>query len=631
MKRIFFFASLLWIPAAYSQTDTAGTYYSRLFTTCKVWGFVKYFHPRVADCSVNYDSVLLSRLPGIKNALTTSAFNDSLLAMVDAAGTIPMPVTPPSQPPAGLSINLDISWFANPGVSDTVKARLDTIYSRFRPGPHCLVTSTAGAGNPDFSNEINYNAGSVANESYRMLALFRYWNFVRYFYPYTNLMDQDWDTTLTEFIPRFTAWTTKLNYDLLCIELTTRLNDAHAQSYSTLSDNFFGTRYPKFHAAQVQGETVITCRDPSISSIKPGDIIRKINGTDIGILRDSLEKYVSCSNPASGNVYLNDYLLRGPSGSFQLEVEDSAGINIVTLYRNSGVTYYTTYVNTRPVWKDTIVNGNCRFAIINMGRLQVSDIPPMGTGFWTADGLIFDLRNYPNGTLWSLASCLYPAPVHIARITKPDINFPGTLGIMDQYIGGGGSGYNGKVIILVNEQTLSQAEYTCMGLELFPGAVKIGSQTSGADGNVSPFTIPGGIHTQFTGLGILYGDSTQTQRTGIIPDINVSPTIMGLRHQRDEVLESALDCMLLSAGPEIQKPRGMDIYPNPAIDELTVEIHNLQENTVLTIFNPEGQALIMTRITREKTSINTSYLKRGIYIVRITNRNSAVAMKLVKA
>jgi C-terminal processing protease CtpA/Prc len=46
-------------------------------------------------------------------------------------------------------------------------------------------------------------------------------------------------------------------------------------------------------------------------------------------------------------------------------------------------------------------------------------------------------------------------------------------------------------------------------------ATVIGSQTAGADGNVTTVVLPGGYMASFSGLGILYPDGTQTQRTGI--------------------------------------------------------------------------------------------------------------------
>jgi C-terminal processing protease CtpA/Prc len=105
---------------------------------------------------------------------------------------------------------------------------------------------------------------------------------------------------------------------------------------------------------------------------------------------------------------------------------------------------------------------------------------------------------------------------------------------------GKGPAYAGKVIILVNELSQSQAEYTTMAFRAVPGARVVGSTTAGADGNVSAITLPGNISTMITGLGVYYPDGRETQRIGIVPDVVVTPTIKGIRDGRDEVLEKAV-------------------------------------------------------------------------------------------
>ena len=41
-----------------------------------------------------------------------------------------------------------------------------------------------------------------------------------------------------------------------------------------------------------------------------------------------------------------------------------------------------------------------------------------------------------------------------------------------------------------------------------------------------------------SGIGVFYPDKSPTQRVGIVPDIEVSPTVEGIRTGRDEVLEA---------------------------------------------------------------------------------------------
>ena len=69
----------------------------------------------------------------------------------------------------------------------------------------------------------------------------------------------------------------------------------------------------------------------------------------------------------------------------------------------------------------------------------------------------------------------------------------------------------------------------------------IGSTTAGADGNVSTIMLPGGLRTMISGIGVNYPNGVETQRVGIVPDIEVKPTIVGIRQGKDELLEKAIE------------------------------------------------------------------------------------------
>jgi C-terminal processing protease CtpA/Prc len=106
--------------------------------------------------------------------------------------------------------------------------------------------------------------------------------------------------------------------------------------------------------------------------------------------------------------------------------------------------------------------------------------------------------------------------------------------------------YGGKVVVLVNESTQSQAEYTTMAFRRAPGALVIGITTAAADGNVSAFELPGGRRTMVSGIGVNYPDGRETQRVGVGVDIEVNPTRKGIQQGRDELLEKA--AALIRAG-----------------------------------------------------------------------------------
>ena len=66
----------------------------------------------------------------------------------------------------------------------------------------------------------------------------------------------------------------------------------------------------------------------------------------------------------------------------------------------------------------------------------------------------------------------------------------------------------------------------------------MGSNTDGCNGSDRPMPLPGGVWMYFSVMGAYHPDGTQTQRTGIAPDIRVEPTIQGIAEGRDEVLEA---------------------------------------------------------------------------------------------
>lgn len=108
--------------------------------------------------------------------------------------------------------------------------------------------------------------------------------------------------------------------------------------------------------------------------------------------------------------------------------------------------------------------------------------------------------------------------------------------------------YNAPIIIMVNEGTQSYGETSVQKIQNNPYTITIGSQSAGADGNISKFTLPRGVLGAFSGLGWYYPDGWVVNRQGVKIDHEVRPTLEGVREGRDEVLETALN--LIEANTE---------------------------------------------------------------------------------
>jgi len=634
---LLFFITATLSFGAYSQIADS-IYYERLYYTCKVWGHAKYYHSRIADGEVDWDDVLLAALPGIKNAPHNNAFNDSLLVMLQQAGETERGTEVLPEVPDSLNNNVDISWIYNTIFSNGVSALLDTIIQRFTPRPNVYVgVKPWGDNRLNFQDSDNkyYSGTQYPDENIRILALFRFWNIIHYFFPYRYIMDQDWDTSLVQTIPEIVKASNAEEYHLAMKEFTVKINDSHSFFNSTTFLSWRGSYYPPFRARFIEGEVVITKVHPSASqSIREGDIIKKIDGFDIRILRDSLKKYCHGSNEITVESILISTILFGNMGTFPLTVLNETGEQALYLTR---VSYPFGQDNT-PYWREITLNG-CRFGIVNMGTLYEKHIPEVIEKFNNVDAVIFDIRRYPNGTLWTLVDYLFESSIHHSNLKWPDKDYPGRFFWVEHYIGEGTPNPKKiKTIILFDEGTQSQAEFTCMGLEQIPGSIKIGSTTAAADGDISYIKLPGGIEVAASFLGVYYPDYTPTQRVGIIPDYFVQPTIRGIREGRDEVLEFALDCKWLGIEDVVKKEEDISVYPNPTSGHLRITNYELRILGV-EVFDVLGRKYCFDYAQQQKGEwkkeigevvIDISTLPAGFYLLKIMTDGNTYTHKIVK-
>jgi C-terminal processing protease CtpA/Prc len=53
--------------------------------------------------------------------------------------------------------------------------------------------------------------------------------------------------------------------------------------------------------------------------------------------------------------------------------------------------------------------------------------------------------------------------------------------------------------------------------------------------------LPGNVRTMISGIGVYYPDGKETQRVGIVPDLEMRPTIQGVKNGVDELLNKAIE------------------------------------------------------------------------------------------
>jgi len=95
--------------------------------------------------------------------------------------------------------------------------------------------------------------------------------------------------------------------------------------------------------------------------------------------------------------------------------------------------------------------------------------------------------------------------------------------------------------LVTDGSAISYAE-SCMGIvEHYKLGEIVGGPTAGTNGNINPFTLPGGYTVIWTGMKVLKHDGSRHHGVGIQPTVPVARTIAGVRAGRDEVLERAIE------------------------------------------------------------------------------------------
>jgi C-terminal processing protease CtpA/Prc len=388
-----------------------------------------------------------------------------------------------------------------------------------------------------------YDSLAYPPASLRLLGLMRYWSAIQYFCANKDLIVKNWDSVLYEYVPKFLRTKDSLDYLLTVARLITEIHDGHGWLDSRIFYSLYGNA-PLVDLRVIENKTIVykVLDDSLQKDIFPGDEIISVDSIPEKQLRDSIAQYIGASNDAALQRNVNELLMGGKKDTYaKINLLHNGKPTVLSLQRKNN------WWETREegvIWKKL----NDRTGYVDLGRLQVAQVDSMFNDLQSTDAIIIDDRSYPRGTAWTLVNYLTDKTVYAAKGTTmiADSPDPLTVTTQDQLwsipVTPNPLQYKGKIIILVNETTQSQAEYTCMVIQAaYKKVTIIGSQTAGADGDVTGIKIPGGIQTAFSGHGIHYPDGRPTQGIGIVPDIKISPTIKGIKEGRDEVLERAIE------------------------------------------------------------------------------------------
>jgi C-terminal processing protease CtpA/Prc len=513
----------------------------------RVWGFLKYHDPTVTAGKRRWDYDLFRVIPGVLAAGDRPTLDEVLVNWIDSLGSIEACKDCVSLDPVGLKMKPDLSWINDTQLlGPSLSSRLRSIYRNRVRNQQYYVSLAPQADNPVFDHESAYEPLKFPDPGYQLLALYRLWNIIEYWAPDHDVVGEDWPRELTEFIPRVMLAKDKDSYSREMMALIADIHDTHANLWSSLSlrPPAGGCRLP-IDVRFISGRAVVSGntseRPGNNSGLQRGDEITTIDGVPVYKLVADWSPLYAASNDPRRLQDMAVNLTNGRCVPVKLEVRRNGVTRPVASIRmDASAAGPPSMTHDQPGPTFRIISKDV--AYLKLSSAKAADMSNYIEQAHGTRGLIIDIRNYPsNFDVFALGSLLVHQPTPFVKLCSADLSNPGAFQMGEALnLTPAEPHYDGKVVVLVDEASLSRAEYTAVALQSAPHTVVIGSMTAGADGDLSGFPLPGGLRTAISGVGVFYPDGAPTQRVGVHVDIEVHPSIRGIRAGRDEVMEAAV-------------------------------------------------------------------------------------------
>lgn len=520
-----------------------------LYKLCKVWGYTKYHHPSVISGEYNWDAELFRVMPDILGAEESGETNAILMEWLEKFPVAQKRVDDAEiwkqiQEELGKKV-LDTSWIEDTSwlgeeLSDYL-CSMSELYISDRANGYA---SFEKGGVVSFENERMYSV-SDKDMGMKLLGLFRFWNMYEYYSPNVEITVEDWDEVLKKAIPEVAEAPDYRSYVLAIAQAVSKTGDAHI----TIADKekllyyYYGRNFLPCSIRMIDGQAVI---DQAKNTLLSGDILVAVDGMKIGDRIEEQRQYLPLSEP---DKILNkmEHLLLETQGT-EAEVQIMRDGQEKTLrVRTQKYQYF--YKN--PVQNGLLDKENIGY--IDPSALEKGELERLMKEFEDTKGIVVDMRYYPSTPiLYLLGEYIVPEQKTFSMIGMPNQAMPGAYWTQEMVVGKGilkeqeddirtFKPYQGKIVLLMDESSQSQSEFTVMALRQSPNAIVVGSPSIGADGNIVKLSLPGSVILHISGLGVYTPEGGQTQRCGVKPDIECCPTVEGIRAGRDELIEKAIE------------------------------------------------------------------------------------------
>ena len=510
----------------------------------KVWGFLKYYHPRVTEGNYNWDFELFRVLPQIAEASDKEERNKLLKRWVDKYGEIEGQVDYTVADSAQFHRFAPLQWL---GDEELLGKELSRKLLRIRdakrnPVFNYYLVPLGGKEEVEFTREKPYKEIGWDDQGYRILTLYRMWNAIAYCYPYTMQIDNDWSGLLRRYLPEFLDAASEEALNRSIERLAAEMNDSNVRiSFGKDEAKEEKPRgLPLTLTVTDKGDYAVA--STRLAEIDRGSVIKAVNGKTVDKLSAELRPLVPASNESA--------MKRGVAQRMFLTPEKKEEVTVTYKGREKTMLVPTqTYTRRWAVGRESDrYRSGVKSRYFDLSEATAANLREsvefMKEHPNRYNAIIIDLRDYPKSYAQNIiGGYICPEPEEFMWYSMNSKTFPGNffLDIVGKVGREDPEAFKGKVAILVDERTQNIGEIQAIAYRKAPNAVIIGTQTAGAIGHLGYLYLPRGVRLSYTMAGAFYPQWGLGQRRGVHIDIPVTQTVEDVEKGRDVWLDKAFE------------------------------------------------------------------------------------------
>lgn len=381
------------------------------------------------------------------------------------------------------------------------------------------------------------------DRSTRLADVILAWNVFQHFYPYFDVVGTDWSAELPKALTRAAIDKNESEFHQTLRRLVAALKDGHGGVMYGNSRGR-GSSFPPLRWDWIEDRLVITHVDKDkANGLEPGDVTISVNGVPAVEALAKVEELISGATPQWRRFHGLSDLGSGPRDSeLRLVIERGRGQQqTITVKRTPEAAGFFIGQGVKPE-KIAEIKPGIWYADID--RISEKDFESAIPNLEKAAGIVYDLRGYPSQISPATIGHLTDKPVTCAQWHVPVVVYPDRKNMGFSFsnwtVPPRKPRFTAKVAFITDGRAISYAETYLGIIEHYKLADIVGGPTAGTNGNVNPFSLPGGYRLAWTGMKVLKHDGSQHHGIGIQPTVPAKRTIHGVKDGKDELLDKAI-------------------------------------------------------------------------------------------